>query len=274
MICFPTAKINLGLQVLEKRPDNFHNIATVLVPILWFDVLEFQVSERNQLVVHGKTVNLLPRGNLISSAWRLLNQAFKIPPLNIHLFKSIPIGAGLAGASADAAFLITKINDYFELRMDITEMKSLAGKLGSDCPFFIENKSSLATGKGDILSPVQLMLENYFLYVVYPGIPLLTSNMYHMIEAKKPEHGIGEIITQPIGYWKNHLKNEFEVLAFRLHPSLALIKEKLYEQGAIYASMSGSGSAIYGIFEKEIFPSPFLSRFESQAGYLFRNKIF
>lgn len=272
MICFPTAKINLGLQVLEKRPDKYHEIASVMAPIAWFDALEFNVSDHYKLILHGKTENVEAKENLVTKVWKLLKDVFDIPPLEIHLFKSIPTGAGLGGASADAAFFIKKVNEEFHLKMGITEMKNIAGKLGSDCPFFIENNCSLVEGKGEIFSPFDLKLDNLYLIIINPGIHVSTAKMYQFIKPKKPEFRLLDIVSQPVQLWKNNLKNDFEDLVFNLHPTLGIIKEKLYEHGAVYASMSGSGSAIYGIFEKEFTTPLVFSNYEIKAGFLFQNK--
>jgi len=274
MICFPNAKINLGLQVIEKRADNFHNIASVIVPVAWFDVLEFQKSDTYSLTVYGLNDKWEVEENLVTKAWHLLKNRFDIPPLEIHLYKSIPIGSGLGGGSSDAAFLIKKVNEEFKLEMSTAEMKIIASKLGSDCPFFIENKTILATGKGDVFEPIELYLDNYFLLLVKPELSVSTADAYQHIHPKKPLTKMLNIIQQPIHFWKDKLENDFEKIVFEPYPELALIKDQLYQNGAIYASMSGSGSAIYGIFEKEFIPTQFFKKFETRGGFLFKNKIF
>jgi len=275
MICFPNAKINLGLQVIEKRPDNYHNIASLVVPVQWFDVLEFQRAKQYSLTVYGiNNKEWETEENLVTKAWQLMNSRFDIPPLEIHLLKSIPVGAGLGGASADAAFFIKEINKEFKLKLCTEDLKTLAAQLGSDCPFFIENKPALISGKGEAIEPIEPGLENYFLFVVKPGFPISTADAYRHIHVKKPEISLKGIIKQPVHFWRNNLKNDFEDLVFGRYPELGEMKEKLYKHGAVYASMSGSGSAIFGIFENEFIPPKFFKKFTTHGGFLFQNRTF
>jgi 4-diphosphocytidyl-2-C-methyl-D-erythritol kinase len=274
MICFPNAKINLGLQVIEKRSDNFHNISSVMMPVAWFDVLEFQPSEQYSLIAYGINGKLKAEENLLTKAWQLVNSRFNVPPLEIHLYKSISIGSGLGGGSSDVAFFIKEINKEFKLNLSIDELKTLASEMGSDCSFFIENKTAIISGKGEVEEQIELDLENYYLFIVKPDFSISTAKAYQHIQPKKNNTSLLEIIQKPIFNWKNKLKNDFEELAFEEYPSLSFIKKKLYEHGAVYASMSGSGSAIYGIFEKEFNPPSFFKKFETRGGYLFQNNIF
>jgi len=272
MICFPNAKINLGLQVFEKRPDSFHSISSVIVPVAWFDVLEFQQADQYSLTVYGRREVCDEQENLVTRAWQILTKHFSIPALEIHLYKSIPAGAGLGGGSSDAAFFIKEINNAFKLGMNIDEMKNHASLLGSDCPFFIENKTAIVSGRGEQMKPFELKMEGYYLFVVKPDFSVSTVDAYQNIQPKEPDSNLLEIIRQPIQFWKNNLLNDFEKIAFERYPNLAFIKNKLYEFGAKYASMTGSGSAIYGIFENEFIPPPFFKNFETRGGFLFPNK--
>lgn len=274
MISFPNAKINLGLQVIEKRPDNFHNIASVIMPVQWFDVLEFRPANEYSLTIYGINKEWGTEENLVTKAWQLLKQYFNIPPLQIHLYKSIPVGAGLGGASADAAFFIKEINKEFELKLSNVELMALSAEVGSDCSFFIENKPALISEKGNVVEPIELKLEKYFLFIVKPSLTVSTADAYKNIQPKKPIINLVDVIRQPVHFWKNNLENDFESLVFARYQELGIIKEKMYEFGAAYASMTGSGSAIYGIFEDEFFPPPFFKKFTSRGGFLFQNKTF
>ncbi|HEY9113317.1 MAG TPA: 4-(cytidine 5'-diphospho)-2-C-methyl-D-erythritol kinase [Bacteroidales bacterium] len=274
MICFPNAKINLGLQVIEKSHDNFHNIASVIVPVNWLDVLEFQESVQFNLTVYGINRKWKAEENLVTKAWQLLKNRFNIPPLEIHLLKSIPVGSGLGGGSADAAFFIKEINEKFELNLSSAELINLASELGSDCAFFIENRPAFISGRGNVVEAIELNLKKYFLFIVKPDFAVSTGDAYQHIQARKPAVGLKEIILQPIDSWRNNLKNDFEDLVFEHYPELGIIKEKFYEHGAIYASMSGSGSAIYGIFENELNFPPFFKKYNKRGGFLFQNKTF
>ena len=187
MICFPNAKINLGLQVIEKRPDNFHNIDSVIAPVQWFDVLEFQPASEYILKVYGMNNEWGAEENLVTKAWQLLKSRFDIPPVEVHLLKSIPVGAGLGGASSDAAFFIKEINKNFGLNLSIEELKALSSEVGSDCTFFIENKPALISGKGDIVEPIELGLENYYLFIVKPGFSVSTADAYQQYSSKKTQ---------------------------------------------------------------------------------------
>lgn len=272
MICFPNAKINLGLQVVGKRSDHFHNISSIVAPVAWYDVLEFQPSEQYSLTVYGIIEDWNKQENLVTKAWQLLNTQFNIPAFEIHLFKSIPAGAGLGGGSADAAFFIKAVNKELKLGLSIKRMKELAELIGSDCPFFIENKTVHISGKGEISSLVELKLENYFLFIVKPEFSVSTADAYEHIQIKESNIDMTDMIHQPIRFWKNGLKNDFEEMVFHRYPFLAAIKKKLYDYGAEYVSMSGSGSAIYGIFENEFVPPPFFDKLNTHGGFLFQIK--
>lgn len=257
MICFPNAKINLGLHITEKRPDGFHNIETVFCPIGWRDVLEViengnwrKGTDKISLAVSGIKAGSV-KSNLVTKAYHLLAQQAHLPPVKAHLHKTIPVGAGLGGGSSDAAFFINLLNEKFSLNIDLPERKRLAATLGSDCAFFIENKHLFAQGRGDVFSNIAVDLGDLFLVVVYPAIHSNTAEAYKGVVPCTPANDLRKVLAQPIAQWKDNLVNDFEKTLFYRYPELDNIKHKFYEQGARYASMSGSGSAVYALFEQE-----------------------
>ena len=266
MICFPNAKINIGLNIIEKRPDGFHNIESVMYPLkgIVCDALEITSPpaplprERGAgLTVSGNIIPGNENENLCMKAYHLIKQDYpQVPAIEIHLHKAIPIGAGLGGGSADAAFFIRLLNDAFELGISWGEMHHYARQLGSDCSFFVSNKPAFAEGKGDQFESIQLDLSGYYIAVIYPNIHINTAKAYSDFDKaegrrQKADGKLEDLIQLPIEKWKNTIHNDFEDSVFPQHPELKKIKEKLYSFGAIYASMSGSGSAVYGIFKKE-----------------------
>jgi 4-diphosphocytidyl-2-C-methyl-D-erythritol kinase len=249
MIVFPNCKLNLGLHILNKRPDGYHNIETVMVPIKLQDALEFLPDETDSLTITGIELGQATmKDNLVYKALQLLRQHGDIPPLKIHLHKAIPAGAGLGGGSADASFMLRALNDEFKLNLDTAELKTLAAKLGSDCPFFIENSPALAEGRGEFLSNVDIDLRNYTLVVVVPPVHISTAEAYSSVTPRNDREKLCEIISMPIETWKNVLVNDFEAALSNKFPVLQSIKETLYQKSAIYASLSGSGSSVFGIF--------------------------
>ena len=254
MICFPNCKINLGLSITEKRTDGFHNLETVMYPVKLFDILEIIVAPDNQFVFSSTGININGNyvDNLVVKAYKLLQSEFQFPPAKIHLHKIIPIGSGLGGGSSDAAFTIITLNNLFSLGLSISEMQDYASRLGSDCPFFIENKPVLATDKGDRFESLNLNLNNYFFAIIKPNILINTPEAYTWIKPKFKQSLLKDIVDQPIAIWSNLLKNDFENEVFNRFPEIKQLKETLYEAGAIYASMRGSGSAVYGIFKEPV----------------------
>lgn len=256
MITFPNAKINIGLNIIEKRPDNFHNIESVFYPIQLRDALEvIENKEKGATGVvftsSGIEIPGKPEDNLCSKAYNLIRNDYVLPPVKIHLHKHIPIGAGLGGGSADAAFFIKLVNEQFELGISWGEMHHYARQLGSDCSFFIANKPVFAEEKGDTYESINLTLGKYFIALVYPNIHVNTATAYSLVTPTKPARSLEEdILSLPIEEWKNHIHNDFEKSVFTAHPQLKIIKEKLYAEGAVYAAMSGSGSTVYGLFNK------------------------
>lgn len=265
MICFPNAKINIGLNIIEKRADGFHNLETVMFPLtgILFDALEVVRSQEFGVRSSGIKIPGDVNQNLCVKAHELIRKDYpQIPPINIHLLKAIPIGAGLGGGSADAAFFIRLLNDAFELGISWGEMHNYARQLGSDCSFFVSNRPAFAEGKGDHLESVQLYLSGYYIVLVCPEIHINTAQAYKDFDAIKTPSSKSKaqspkgtvrfkyLIQLPVEKWKGKIKNDFERLVFPKHPEIKKIKEKLYALGAVYASMSGSGSAVYGIFKK------------------------
>lgn len=256
MITFPNAKINLGLNIIEKRPDGYHNLETVFYPINLQDALEVVTAEKSnrEYTVHvsGTPLAEVPEDNIVVKAYQLLKKDYSLPPVNIHLFKHIPSGAGLGGGSADAAFMIKSLNEKYHLGMSDLKMEEYAAKLGADCAFFIKNKPVFATGIGNIFEPVDISLKGYYVIVVKPDEYILTGAAFKMIKPKRPEVSLKEIIRQPVEAWREMMKNDFEEALLDGLPEVRSLKRKLYDMGAVYASMSGSGSAVYGLFKEQI----------------------
>jgi len=256
MICFPNAKINIGLRVTGKRPDGYHNIESILYPIGLTDILE--VSEQEK--VSGKGISLDTTGikmdtplkeNLVFRTAELLRKEYSIPPLSIHLHKLIPIGSGLGGGSSDTAFLLRLLNKKFNIGITEEKLFSIASGLGSDCPFFLNNTSAFISGRGEEIQQMHLNLNRLYLVVVYPDIHIDTSFAYSQITPSKPGLSLQKLIKYPINQWKENIINDFEKPVFSKYPNIRKIKEKLYRMGAIYSSLTGSGSAVYGLFDKE-----------------------
>lgn len=251
MIVFPNCKINLGLHITRKRPDGFHDLETVFYPLPVNDALEVLSNNVLQFESSGIAVPGNAAENLCLKAFHLLQQDYPaLPPVSIHLLKHIPIGAGLGGGSADAAFMLQLLNQKFQL--DITEaaLIAYAAQLGSDCPFFIVNKPCYATGRGEIMEIVELDLSGYSFLLVHPGIHVNTGWAFQQLTPKEPAYSLRELIRLPVETWKNVMVNDFEAPVFQAHPVLAAIKDAMYTHGALYATMSGSGSAVLGIFPK------------------------
>ncbi len=263
MIVFPSAKINLGLHILEKRADGFHNIETVFYPIGWSDALEvIAYKGKSQNRVHFSSSGIPIPGNsqdnLCVKAYHLMAQDYDLPPVKIHLHKIIPIGAGLGGGSSDAAFFIKAVNALFELGLSFGELHHYARQLGSDCSFFINNKPCFAEGKGDEMEPQEVSLKGKFLMLVKPDIHINTAMAYAGVKPRASKVSLAQQVQLPLSKWKQQIYNQFEETVFVHSREIGGIKEKFYDLGAVYAAMSGSGSSVYGIFEQEIaVPSEF-----------------
>ncbi|PJA06313.1 MAG: 4-(cytidine 5'-diphospho)-2-C-methyl-D-erythritol kinase [Flavobacteriales bacterium CG_4_10_14_0_2_um_filter_32_8] len=255
MIVFPNAKINIGLNIIEKRKDGFHNLESIFYPVVdLFDVLEVVKNSENQLEFSTSGIEILGdfNDNLCVKAYRLLQQDFLIPAVKIHLHKVIPIGAGLGGGSADAAFMLKILNELFNLNITTNQLINYAQKLGSDCAFFIKNKPIYAFHKGDEFEEVALDLSSYTISIEYPNIHINTAEAYREISPKKSTTNLKELIKSPIHNWKSTIKNDFEESIFPNHPEIESLKQEMYKKEALYASMTGSGSAVYGIFKKQL----------------------
>ena len=256
MITYPNAKINLGLNIVEKRPDGYHNLETIFYPINFQDALEVtQLDGEGEyaLTLSGTPIEGDPDQNLVVKTYRLLKKDFpNIPSIDIHMYKHIPTGAGLGGGSADAAFMIKLLNEKFKLGLSIEKMEEYAATLGADCAFFIQNKPVFASGIGNIFEPIQLSLKGYYLVLVKPDIFVSTKDAFSLIQPMKPSQSLREIVRMPVETWRATMKNDFENSVFQKYPEIAAIKDKLYDMGAIYASMSGSGSSVYGIFREQV----------------------
>jgi 4-diphosphocytidyl-2-C-methyl-D-erythritol kinase len=251
LVVFPNCKINMGLNILSKRPDGFHNIESCFYPVSWADVLEIIPADTFAFNSSGINIPGEAAGNLCIKAYQYLQKDFNLPPVSIHLHKVIPIGAGLGGGSADGAFTIKLLNQVFELNLTSAQMQDYARRLGSDCAFFIKNTPVFCYGKGDQFRDIQINVSSYYIILVNPQIHVGTAEAYSGVAPQMPDSKIEDILKLPVGLWKEHLRNDFEKSIFPRYPAIAAIKEALYAQGAIYASMSGSGSTVYGIFEKE-----------------------
>ena len=256
MITYPNAKINLGLNIVEKRPDGYHNLETIFYPIALQDALEVTQLEGEKeyaLALSGTPIEGDPEQNLVVKAYKLLKSDFpNLPPVNIHMFKHIPTGAGLGGGSADAAFMLKLLNDKFQLKLSVEKLEEYASRLGADCAFFIQNKPVFASGIGNIFEPVQVSLKGYYIVLVKPDVFVSTKEAYSLVKPKKLAQSLKEIARMPVETWRATMKNDFEESVFKLYPEIAAIKDKLYDMGAIYASMSGSGSSVFGIFREQV----------------------
>ena len=254
MICFPNAKINLGLRILSKRTDGYHNIETVFYPINLCDALEIVPASEGKTTFTqtGIPIEGKPEDNLVVKAYHLLKEDFDLPEVAIYLRKQIPPGSGLGGGSSDAAFMIKLLNDFAGLKLSVEQMEEYAGRIGADCPFFIQNKPVFAEGTGNIFSPAPVSLQAYHLAVAIPPVSVSTKEAYAQIKPRQPEVSLQEIICLPVQEWKNHLINDFEPCVFAQYPIIEEFKKRFYAEGALYASMSGSGSAVYGIFDKQV----------------------
>lgn len=251
MIVFPNAKINIGLNIIQRRQDGYHNIETAMVPIKLSDVLEIIPSKHPSFQTTG--IPIPDDGqNLVLQAYELLKNDTKIPEVAIHLHKIIPMGAGLGGGSSDAAFALKALNELFELGLETQQLENYARKIGSDCAFFIKNEPVIAKGRGDELEPLSIHnIQGKYLILVCPNVHSNTAEAYSGVISCQPKKNLKKTLSGEVGKWKNEVFNQFETTIFKKHPELHRIKQSLYESGAVYASMSGSGSAVYGIFDNE-----------------------
>ncbi|WP_436517400.1 4-(cytidine 5'-diphospho)-2-C-methyl-D-erythritol kinase [Ekhidna sp. To15] len=252
MITFPNAKINLGLNIVSKREDGYHNIESCFYPIPWHDSLE--VIEAASFAFHSYGLDIPgdSSSNLCVKAFELIKKDHHIPSVEIHLLKNIPMGAGLGGGSADGAFMLKMLNEMFRLSLTDSQLETYALQLGSDCPFFIKNQPVIAMGRGEQLTSIDLDLSGYHLAIHNPGIHVSTREAYGGVSPKNPTKSVREIIQTPLKHWKGTLVNNFESSIFPNHPAIADLKQEMYDTGAVYASMTGSGSTVFGLFEGEV----------------------
>ena len=260
-VVYPNAKINIGLRVLERRPDGFHNLESLFYPIDVCDTLEIIGADEFKMVQYGITYPGDPNDNICVKAYNLLNKEFNLAPVEIHLYKRVPVGAGLGGGSSDAAFTLITLNNLFNLNLSVKQIADYAAQLGSDCPFFVYNTPMLGEGRGELLSPVTVpALDGYEIRMVFPPVFVSTVDAYRGIIPQNIREQNGEKIDKtplvellqlPVEQWKDLIVNDFETTVFAKYPELIAYKEQLYRDGAIYASMSGSGSAMFGLFSKK-----------------------
>lgn len=254
MVVFPNAKINIGLQILNKRTDGYHNIASVFHPIGWSDILEVVPSKELIFTTSGRAIPGDSDQNLILKAFRALQKAFpeRISNVHFHLHKIIPMGAGLGGGSSDAAFALKALNDLFQLELTREELEDLARPLGSDCAFFIHNQPAFCYHKGDEFEDISVFSQKLYLWVIYPNVHISTAEAYRNVTPNPNQPDLREIWKSPLRTWKTELRNDFEIGLTASYPVIAQVKEQLYQLGALYASMTGSGSTVYGLFENPI----------------------
>lgn len=257
MVVFPNAKINLGLRILRKRPDGYHDLETIFYPIPLNDVLEIiQHPSATTFHASGLTIDGDPLSNLCMKAYELVKKDYPaLPHVQLYLHKIIPSGAGLGGGSADASFTLQLLNRLLNGVIDDETLHRYALQLGSDCPFFLENKPCLATGRGELLQPINISLKGYAIVLINPRIHISTKEAFAQLKPTEQSTSLRNLITQPISTWRDHIINDFETPVFLRHPDIASIKDTLYQSGALYASMSGSGSSVFGIFHEQQIPA-------------------
>lgn len=265
MITFPNAKINIGLYITGKRPDGYHNLVSCFFPVPWHDALEIMESSELSFQSSGIAIPGNSDQNLCIKAYHLLAADFDIPPINIHLLKKIPIGAGLGGGSADATFTLKACNQLFDLNLKDHQLEKYAAHLGSDCPFFVKNQPVIARGTGNEFEGIALDLKGKYLVMVNPNVHVSTAEAYGGLHEYSPEPNLAEWLQWPIEQWQEKISNDFETSIVKQYPKIAKVKDDLYQNGALYASMTGSGATVYGIFENEkdlesFFPSDYQVR--------------
>lgn len=254
MIFFPNAKINLGLYITDKRNDGYHNLETIFYPISLTDILEIQPCKGNQKIFNntGIQIPVAVKQNLCHKAYQLIQQHYSIPEVNFHLHKIIPYGSGLGGGSSDASFTLKALNQLFQLNINENRLKSMAEQLGSDCPFFIDNKPSFAREKGNKTEPVSLPIKGLYLLLVVPDIHIDTKTAYLGVKPRKREKPLKEVVlNEPVEHWYKWVINDFESHILKEYPLLKQLKQILTEKGAVFTSLSGSGAAMYGIFKEK-----------------------
>lgn len=256
MISFPNCKINIGLNIVGKRPDGFHDIETIFYPLPWSDILEITKNPEKETGVDFRSSGIRIYGgketNLCVRAYQLLAAEHPLGAIRMQLHKLLPIGAGLGGGSSDAAFVLRSLDQLFRLKLPDEKLEAYAAQLGSDCPFFIRNKPVFASGRGEVFEDIKVKLDEYYFVVVKPRIHISTAEAYAGVKPAKPKHSLKDLIRKPVETWKDTIHNDFETTILEKHQSIRKIKKKLYDEGAVYAAMSGSGSSVFGIFRHPI----------------------
>jgi len=250
MICFPNIKINIGLDIISRRDDGYHNIETVFIPVPYNDILEILPSDKFELINEGIQIDCPVEKNLCYKAYKILEEQYKIPPVKIILYKNVPFGTGLGSGSSDAAHTLILLNKIFKLDLADETLLQIASTLGADCAFFIKNKPVIASGVGNIFKEINIDFAGKHLLLCLPDVSVNTANAYKNCKPSIQEKSLAELLKLPLSEWKNNIKNDFENTVFTDFPVLRKIKDELYKKGAIYAQMSGSGSAIFGIFDQ------------------------
>lgn len=268
MVSFPPCKINLGLHILQKRSDGYHDLETCFLPVPWSDILEIISAASFSFSTSGLHVPGDPADNLCVRAYKLLQQDFELPPVQIHLHKVIPAGAGLGGGSADAAYTLRLLNNVCKLGLPAPALAAYAARLGSDCAFFIYSTPMFGTGRGEVLEPIQIQLQGKFLAICKPDIHVSTAEAYAGVAPRLPEIPLREVLAKPLEDWWFFLKNDFETHIMARHPAIRNIRDKFYAQGARYASMSGSGAAVFAIFDNDVTLDP-----EAYEGILWKGAL-
>ncbi len=270
MVVFPNAKVNIGLNIVAKRPDGFHEIESVFYPIGVQDSLEIHTinSSSSSLNCFGDLIDGNPTDNLIFKAWQIMQDRYSLPAVSINLVKHIPMGGGIGGGSADCGFFINLVNQKFKLDLSLEDRESIAAQLGSDCPFFIQNQPAYVTGRGEKLELVSPFLSGYYMVLVYGGLHISTKEAYAGITPKASQEQLLMRLHQPIETWKYSVKNDFEAVVFAKHLALAKIKEQFYSSGAVYASLSGTGSCLFGLYKDKPQDLPLLKGKVCWEGYL------
>lgn len=251
MISFPNAKINIGLRIVAKRPDGYHDIETVFYPIGLCDALEFATNDeagKDSLNTSGIDTGASAEDNIVMKALGKMHERYDFPHVQVHLHKAIPSGAGMGGGSSDAACIFKAINRCYNLRLTIEELRKISLEIGSDCPFFIENKPAYATGRGEILSPIPAVAEGLYLVIMNPGVGISTKEAYNNCRPSQTKSSLKDLIMNPLQEWKHLIFNDFEEFAFKKQPLIGEIKDSLYKAGAEFSLMSGSGSSVFGLF--------------------------
>lgn len=269
MVSFPPCKINLGLRIKGKRPDGYHNIETCFYPVPWHDVLEIVPAKDFSFSITGHPVPGAAADNLCVRAYELLKKNHRLKPVSIHLLKIIPIGAGLGGGSSDGAHALRCLNELFDLGLEKAELSGFASQLGSDCSFFIEGKPMIGTGRGEVLSPVAVSLKGKYLVIIKPDVHISTAEAYRMVSAGVQTTDLREILENHApAEWRKLLTNDFEPVLFKKFPIIEAVYQKLYALGATYAAMSGSGSAVFGLFDNEVDLKKDFESLQYWSGYL------